>query len=58
MGGQGRCEQRSEVFVKNKKKMWGGGFRSEGGAGVGSGGWMGGQGGCEQIIEVFVKIKN
>ena len=36
-------EQRSEVFVKNKKKMCGGGFRSEGGgAGVGSGGWMGG----------------
>ena len=28
-GGQGRCEQRSEVFVKIKKKnvMGGGGFR-------------------------------
>ena len=25
-GGQGRCEQRSEVFVKiQKKKKWGGG---------------------------------
>ena len=23
MGGQGRCEQRSEVFVKNKKKCRG-----------------------------------
>ena len=45
-GGQGRCEQRSEVFVKNKKKMCGG--VQVGGAGVGSGGgWMGGQGGCE-----------
>ena len=32
LGGQGRCEQRSEVFVKYKKKMWGGGL----------GGWMGG----------------
>ena len=49
MGGQGRCEQRSEVFVKNKKK-WGGGVQ------VG-GGWMGGQGGCERRIEVFVKIQ-
>ena len=30
--GQGRCEQRSEVFVKIKKKIW---------WGVGSGGsWM------------------
>ena len=29
-GGQGRCEQRSEVFVKIKKKIVGGG-------GVGSG---------------------
>ena len=42
-GGQGGCEQRSEVFVKIKKK-WGGG----------SGG---GQGGCERRIEVFVKIQ-
>ena len=32
LGGQGRCEQRSEVFVKNKKK-WGGGL--DGGSG-----WM------------------
>ena len=30
LGGQGRCEQRSEVFVK-KKNVGGGGFRS---------GWM------------------
>ena len=46
LGGQGRCEQRSEVFVKNKKKMWGGGG---GGGQVGVGG---------RKIEVFVKIKN
>ena len=25
LGGQGRCEQRSEVFVKIKKKLGGGG---------------------------------
>ena len=24
MGGQGRCERRSEVFVKIKKNNWGG----------------------------------
>ena len=47
-GGQGRCEQRSEVFVK--KKMWGGGS--------GRWGWGGGgQGGCERRIELFVKIQ-
>ena len=43
LGGQGRCEQRSEVFVKNKKKC--GGFRSGvGGGGLGAldggSGWM------------------
>ena len=43
LGGQGRCEQRSEVFVKIQKKKLGGG-----GGGV--------TGGCEQKIEVFVKI--
>ena len=44
MGSQGGCEQRIEVFVKNKKKIRGGG--------------RGGQGGChcERRIEVFVKI--
>ena len=31
-GGQSRCEQRSEVFVKNKKKM-GGGVQGGGGKG-------------------------
>ena len=41
MGGQGRCEQRSEVFVKIKKKNYfifsvGGGVRSGGGVT----GWM------------------
>ena len=41
-GGQGRCEQRSEVFVKIKKKMCGGG----GGVRFGVSGWRG-QGGCE-----------
>ena len=33
-GGQGRCERRSEVFVKIKKRGGGGGVRSEGGGGV------------------------
>ena len=51
---QGRCEQRSEVFVKNFFFFffffWGGGGQV-GGEGVGS------QGGCEQRIEVFVKNK-
>ena len=59
LGGQGRREQRSEVFVKNIKKY--GGVRSGGGVGRGLGRgevcWMGGQGGCERRIEVFVKIK-
>ena len=49
---QGRCEQRSEVFVKFKKKkkcvcVCGGGGGQVGGS----------QNGCEQRIEVFVKIK-
>ena len=56
LGGQGRCEQRSEVFEKNqKKKYFFGGME-----GVRSGGWGvrgGSQGGCEQRIEVFVKIQ-
>ena len=51
LGGHGRCERKSEVFVKNKKK-WGGG---SGRGGVGFGG--GGQDGCERRIEVFVKIQ-
>ena len=39
LGGQGRCEQRSEVFVKiNIKKKWGGGSGREGGSG--RSGWM------------------
>ena len=51
MGDQGRCEQRSEVFVKIKKKIGGGGVRS------GAVGWgRRGQGGCERRIEVFVKF--
>ena len=56
---QGRCEQRSEVFVKIQKKnyfFWGG----SGGVGGSVGGvWLGGggQGGCERRIEVFVKIQ-
>ena len=42
MEGQGRCERRSEVFVKiQKKKLGGGGQVGEGG--VGGSGW-GGQG--------------
>ena len=46
-GVQGRCEQRSKVFVKIQKKM-GGVVRSGGGAGG-----SGGQGGCERKIEFF-----
>ena len=41
---QGRCEQRSEVFVKTFFFFffffWGGGVRSGGGEGVGVTGWM------------------
>ena len=49
-GGQGRCERRSEAFVKiQKKKKFGGGG---GGSRV-----EGGQGGCELRSEAFVKIK-
>ena len=33
LGGQGRCEQRSEVFMKNKKKCVGGGSGRGGGGG-------------------------
>ena len=41
MGGQGRCEQRSEVFVKIKKKLWGGSVRGGGGGvRVGGSGWL------------------
>ena len=47
MGGQGGCERRSKVFVKMKRKKFGGG-----GFGL-----VGGQGGCERRIEVFVKIQ-
>ena len=54
LGGQGRCEQSSEVFVKNYKKMWGG-FRSGGGGlGRGVGGLDGGV--RVDVNEVFVKI--
>ena len=49
LGGQDGCERIIEVFVKIKKKNWGGGGRG----GVG----LGGQGGCERRIEVFVKIQ-
>ena len=34
-GGQGRCEQRSESFVKIQKKNWGRGWGGGGGSG-----WM------------------
>ena len=51
---QGRCEQRSEVFVKIKKKKTFF-FLRGGGCQVGgcSGGGGGGHRGCEQRIEVF-----
>ena len=41
-GGQGRCERRSEAFVKiQKKKIFGGGVGlGEGGGGGGGSGWM------------------
>ena len=39
LGGQGGCEQRSKVFVKNHKKKIGGGV---GRSRVGVGGWGGG----------------
>ena len=49
---QGRCEQRSEVFVKTFFFFF---FFFFGGGGVRSGWGVGGsQGGCEQRIEVFV----
>ena len=45
-GGQGRCERRSEVFVKIKKKNYWGEGGGEGRRGMGLGGG-GGQDGCE-----------
>ena len=47
--GQGGCERRIEVFVKIKKKNWGG-VGGEGGWGVSGRGrvGVGGQGGCER----------
>ena len=42
-GGQGGCERRIEVFVKIKKKNWGGVGGVCGGVGV----RLGGQSGCE-----------
>ena len=47
-GGQGRCERRSEVFVKIQKKkcfFWGGSGR-RGQVGAGESGWWGVQTGC------------
>ena len=44
-GGQGRCERRSEVYVKIQNKFF---------AGSGWGVELGGQGRCELRIEVFV----
>ena len=51
-GGQGRCERRSEAFVKIQKKIYIYIFFL-GGSGWGGGG---GQGGCERRSEAFVKI--
>ena len=49
IGGQGRCEQRSEVFVKiPKKKIVGGRFGGGGGAGRG-----GGLGKCNKEVKFF-----
>ena len=51
-GGQGRCEQRSEVFVK-KKKNWGGGSVRGGGGygGVGGLSWGGGRVGVNEELK-------
>ena len=51
-GGQGGCEQRSKVFVKNKKKMWGGGSGRGGG-----GGWVGGGGGWGVRVDANEELK-
>ena len=57
-GGQGRCEWRSEAFVKIQKKncyfFLGGSGQGGGGVRLGGGG---GQGGWEWRIEAFVKIQ-
>ena len=39
LGGQGRCEQRSEVFVKIQKQKLGGGVWGEQVGGSGQWGW-------------------
>ena len=67
MGGQGRCEKRSEVFVKIQKKNWGGRGVRSGGGGEGSGwggghrvdvSWGGGGGGSGwMLMKNFVKIQ-
>ena len=46
VGGQGRCERRSEVFVKIQKK-----YKKKFGGGSGRG--VGGQGRCVRRSEVF-----
>ena len=48
-GGQGRCEQRSDFFVKIQRKIFFFFFFGGGGSG------LGGQSGCERKIEVFEK---
>ena len=49
VGGQGRCERRSEAFVKIQKKNYFFFFLGGGGGG--------GQGGCELRSEAFVNIQ-
>ena len=49
MGGQGRCEQRSEVFVNNKKNV--------GGSGRGGGGGWGGGVGWGVRVDVNEELK-
>ena len=53
LGGQGRCERRSEVYVKIKKKKIGG----VGVSGLAGSIWVGGQGCCERRSEIFVRKK-
>ena len=55
-GSRGRCEWRSEVFVKIQKIFFEG--AGEGGGGGGGSGREGGQGRCVRRSEVFENKKN
>ena len=61
-GGQGRCERRSEAFVKIQKKklfsffFWGGGEVRVAGGGGGGGRGGGGGGGVRVDVNLEVKL--